>query len=400
LARQQIEAHQQRCTDMEVAMKQACTRQEQAEQKLQEEIAERTRLCGEAARLQEQIEAQYKMVGEMKEGLRMASEKTHTENQRVQWLEDRLQDCQEEIEALRRCQPQAAAVGAVGPPVTVDAPSLQAATPQTGETRRRLFPSLADATQAQAAQTNTNSTASSEESSSHEQWTSASGAVEMSRGRALTAPSRGPPSSSQAPPPIAGFMSRCTSSRLHESRAASSAPRSGRSAAPPGRLGHAHSAGDLVPHRSASCDGFANLSRNEEAPPPGCVADKVTIFEQRCRTPMPERPERRNCRMSRDDGHTRATPPALPRGAPAAAAPRSPQDVAAQLAQLGSHGSGTAPSERSGRRLPKGLEMPLEDDEQDGPGEHVVFGMSPMAGCRLLEPPSSSNLIQVGTFST
>jgi len=38
--------------------------------------------------------------------------------------------------------------------------------------------------------------------------------------------------------------------------------------------------------------------------------------------------------------------------------------------------------------------MPLDDDEQDGPGEHVVFGMSPMGGCRLLEPPSSSNLIQ------
>lgn len=38
--------------------------------------------------------------------------------------------------------------------------------------------------------------------------------------------------------------------------------------------------------------------------------------------------------------------------------------------------------------------MPLDDDEQDGLGEHVVFGMSPMGGCRLLEPPANGNLIQ------
>jgi len=414
LARQQIEAQQQSCTEMEAAMKQACTRQEQAEQKLQEE---RTRLCGEAAILREQIEeerrkseGQYKMIEDMQEEVRKASEQTQTEKQRAQWLENRLQGCQEEMEALRLCQHQAAVVSAVGPPVTFDAASLQVTTPNAGETRRRLFPSMADATQVQTALTNTNdSTASVAESSSNERWTPTSATLETSRGRALTATSRGPPSS-QAPPPIAGIMSRCTSTRPPEPpRSASSAPRSGRSAAPTGRLGHAHSTGDLAPHRSASCDGsLANLSKSEEAPPPGCVADKVTIFEQRCRTPIRsyssrniEIPERRNCRTSRDDAHTRATPPALPRVTPAVA-PRSPQDVAAQLAQLGplcSHGSGAAPSERGGRRLPRSLEMPLDDDEQDGPGEHVVFGMSPMGGCRLLEPPSSSNLMQVGTVS-
>jgi len=38
--------------------------------------------------------------------------------------------------------------------------------------------------------------------------------------------------------------------------------------------------------------------------------------------------------------------------------------------------------------------MPMDEDEQDGPGEQVVFGMSPMGGCRLLEPSASSSLIQ------
>lgn len=426
LAREQTEAQQQTCAEMEVAMKQACMRQEEAEQKLKQEVAERTRLSGEAAMFREQIEeerrkseAQYKMIGDMQEELRRVSEQRQSEKQRAQWLENQLQACQGEMEALRRCQHQAAVVSAVGPPVTFDAAALHT-TPKAGETRRRLFPSMADAPPmqpAQTAQTNSESTASSAESSTNEGWPLTSATLEMSRGRALTTTSHGP-SSSQAPPPIMGFVSRSNTSRPPEPpRAASSAPRSGRTAGPTSwRLGHAHSTGDLAPHRSASCDAsHANLSKHEEAPPPGCVADKVTIFEQRCRTPMRscsgtsgtgsrngEIPERRNCRNSREDGHTRVTPPALPRVTPAAA-PRSPQDVAAQLAQLGplgSHGSSAAPSERSGRRLPRSLEMPLDDEEQDGLGEHVVFGMSPMGGCRLLEPPANGSLIQVGAVST
>mmetsp|Transcript_69289 Transcript_69289/g.216325 ORF Transcript_69289/g.216325 Transcript_69289/m.216325 type:complete len:357 (+) Transcript_69289:62-1132(+) len=103
-------------------------------------------------------------------------------------------------------------------------------------------------------------------------------------------------------------------------RAASSAPRG---AVSPSRLGHAHSTGNLGQRpRAASVD-----PSPEEAPPRGCVADKVTMFERRCQTPRRDvsemhrlrstpRSEPRDVRpgrTSREDRPAWAAPPALPR---------------------------------------------------------------------------------------
>merc|ERR1719195_516953 len=90
--------------------------------------------------------------------------------------------------------------------------------------------------------------------------------------------------------------------------------------------GHTRSAGDLMPQRSASNKGsYVSMAKRDEAPPPGCVADRVTMFEQRCQTPRRESsdgprrglfragtPESCTCRSSRED-LSRATQPTLPR---------------------------------------------------------------------------------------
>merc|ERR1712008_8708 len=92
--------------------------------------------------------------------------------------------------------------------------------------------------------------------------------------------------------------------------------------------------GDLMPQRSASHTGsYVSMANPDEAPPLGCVLDRVTMFEQRCQTPRREAsdgprrglyradtPDSCTCQSSRED-LSRATPPTLPRALQRSAPP-------------------------------------------------------------------------------
>mmetsp|Transcript_69286 Transcript_69286/g.216312 ORF Transcript_69286/g.216312 Transcript_69286/m.216312 type:complete len:353 (+) Transcript_69286:62-1120(+) len=164
-------------------------------------------------------------------------------------------------------------------------------------------------------------------------------------------------------------------------RAASSAPRGA-------VLGHAHSMGDLGQRpRAASVD-----PSPEEAPPRGCVADKVTMFEQRCQTPRRDISEMhrlrsaprsephdvRPGRISREDRSARATPPVLPRaGAPVPSlgsmVPPMPQPMQQPAVVTMPAISVTPPAQVSGPsgQFQNHLQVPMAAPQPGGPSPSI-----------------------------
>merc|ERR1719221_1300224 len=71
-------------------------------------------------------------------------------------------------------------------------------------------------------------------------------------------------------------------------------------AASPGIMGKARSTGDLTPTRQGHNQGSPTARKDAERPRPGCVAEKVSVFESRCRSQTP--------RGMRNVNETRAPP--------------------------------------------------------------------------------------------
>lgn len=488
LIKRQSDVDRRNCSELEAAMQQERERREQMERRLQAESAEKDSISNEASLLREQLEkerrrseAQNEAIEHMRRlyesklqdkeaELRKASEhleshrrSVQSEKQRARSLEEQLQLAQQELEAARQ-HGQAEPAPPVPTAIAEDVPMPEEpGLPQavvTDETRRRLFSSTASTYHMPTP-------ASSDRAGQYfdgfvQASPAGSPAAEVAtRGRALTAAGRGAPTlgGCLAQPVLAASAgSRCSSTHRppEPPRAASSAPRAGgRStaavaaaaeaaaaavaatarAASPGRLGHARSTGDLTPHhRSASSDG-SHVSTREEAPPRGCVADKVTMFEQRCQTPRrdgsemhrqkqaprSEPHEVRPSRSSREDRSARATPPVLPRpmataplpavqaqaiqaqeqAAPQQAVPMPQQqlqqmqaaaqqqpsvptvNIQAMAAQYQARMTTTHVPEqvhagRPGSRPPRGLELPPEEEDEEPAVDQVNFGMSPI----------------------
>jgi len=353
LLRKQFDADRHGFLEVELVAQQERQRREVVEQKLLTETSELSRISNEAALLRQQLEREQKKsevqgrsIDDMQKlhenqmqakdsELRTAREYLEhnrkllqSEKHQVRLLEEQLQHCRDGLEFQGQRQWQNQLMPAVAT-VAVDArPSSTVADPQqpislAEETRRRLFPSIVD-DQAHSL-TSPLSTAS-------DQGLSMQFVHELARGRTLNSAR----TASCVAAPWANFSRSISGGAVRhdperpreQQRAASSAPRFG------GRMGfcsycqpgHARSTGDLMLQRSASnTESYVSMAKRDEAPPPGCVADRVTMFEQRCQTPTRESsegsrrglyrtgtPESCTCRSSRED-LSRATPPTLPR---------------------------------------------------------------------------------------
>jgi len=369
LLRRQFEVDRRGFLEVELVAQQERQRREHLEQRLLTETSEQSRISNEAAVLRQQLEreqqseVQKKGIDDMQRQhenqmqakdseLKMASEYLEhnrkllqSEKHQVRLLEEQLQHCRDEIELQRQRQWQMPAVATVAVDVrpSPGAADFQEPISLTEETRRRLFPSIVDD------QTHGLITPSSAAIApgismqfAHEfrklQSSSPSSGTDAARGRTLNSARTGsrmaPWANSQS---ISGGAVRHDAERpLEQQRAASSAPRFGGGMAFCSQCqpSHARSTGDLMPQRSASHTGsYVSMANPDEAPPPGCVLDRVTMFEQRCQTPRREAsdgprrglyradtPDSCTCQSSRED-LSRATPPTLPRALQRSAPP-------------------------------------------------------------------------------
>jgi len=381
LIKRQSDVDRRNYTEMEAAVQHERELREQVERRFQAELQEKAMFSNEAQQLREQLarehrksEAHYQGVEEMKrlyeekmlekdEELKKVNEfldsgrkMAQSEKQRARSLEEQLQQCQEELEALKR--------GRQAP-----APTPTAAT-TAEEIRVQLFP---------------------------------------------FAPGSGSPSASvraETPEGTRGAPRNMTAQRPPEipfgSAVRSMPPRSGNGPL----LGYAHSMGDLTCHRSAAGSG-PSTPKHEDAPPPGCVADRVTMIEQRCQTPRrdPAEVPRRGPRSLSRDAWPRAAPALEPQSltvqsaaalVPAVAGGATPRHAATPLAPASRQNSRPLPPPPP----PCSLEMP--EDEEDGRVEQVCFGMSPIERCWSQESagrgavavPSSSNPLPAAPLQT
>jgi len=341
---------------VEMVAQQERQKRELVEQKLLTETSDQRRISDETALLRQQLEREQQKSEVQSKGiddmlkrhenymqakdseLRVVTENLQSEQHQVRLLEEQLQHCRGELEFQRDRQWQSQLMPAVAT-VAIDAkPALGVADPQEpislAEGRdRRLFPSIVD--DQMHSLTAPLSVAASPGISMqfvHElrkfQSPSPRSGTDAARGRTLNSARTGSCKAPWANLLSGGVLRDDIERPLEQQRAASSAPRFG------GRMGfcslcqpgHTRSAGDLMPQRSASNTGsYVSMAKRDEAPPPGCVADRVTMFEQRCRTPRRESsdgprrglfrsgtPESCTCRSSRED-LSRATQPTVPR---------------------------------------------------------------------------------------
>mmetsp|Transcript_75199 Transcript_75199/g.212540 ORF Transcript_75199/g.212540 Transcript_75199/m.212540 type:complete len:711 (-) Transcript_75199:131-2263(-) len=415
-------------TEMELAAQRERERVERLEEEYRAESAEKSSLSTEARDLRSQLErekeiaqAQHEATETMRllyEGrLKDKTEELRTyqdngrksiasERQRARLLEEQLRSCQEEIMSVRREQRDSVVSGA-GQHGTADGASGQDMSVLQGnssdDTRRRLFSSIMSADAAPLASphegsrgtSSSNLLASGAGTDRSDMVRQYEGQAPMvsptagfptdasTRGRSHTSPA-GPYQPQPSPP---GTASRPAGHRPPEPpRSASSAPRPEvrcRGAAPvsPG-LGHAHSMGDLVPRRPASPRG--NGEEVEDAPPRGCVAEKVSVFEQRCRSQTPRRDNAEAYRGLRNEGgrfgrNSRFEDRAIGAAArplPAYVPPRAeivpPRSPAASAAHSGGR---LAPRPAQHTRGGLGLSA---DVEEAGDEQVFTFGMSPI----------------------
>lgn len=406
LIKRQSDVDRRNYTEMEAAAQHERELREQAERRFKVELEEKANFSSEAQQLREQLarehrksEAHQRGVEEMKrlyeekmfekdaelkkvsEDLESGRKMAQSEKQRARTLEEQLLQCQEELEAML-CGHQA------------PAPAPASAT-IAEEARRRLFPFAPGSGSP-----------------------SASPRADSARGRADSA--RGldacPPRSlcSQSSCEGGGPRSIITQ-RPPEIPCGSSTRSVSRSGTGP-LLGYAHSMDDLTCHRSVAGSG-PSTSKHEDTPPPGCVADRVTMFEQRCQTPRRE-PSEDPRRGSSRGGGSAGGPRSLSRDAwPRATPALEPQSLNVQSALVPAAAGGPTPlhaatplapahlSRQNSRPLPPppppcSLEMP--EDEEDGRVEQVCFGMSPIERCWSQESagrgavaaPSDNNPLQ------
>jgi len=369
LLRKQFDVDRQGFLEMEMVAEQERQQRQLVEQKLLTETSEQSRISNETASLRQQLEreqqkseVQSKSLDDMQKlhenqmqakdsDLRMASE--HLEHNRKllqsekhqvrlleeqlqqcrnerRLLEEQLQQCRNELELQRQSHWRNHLMPAVAT-VAIDArPSPGAADPQepfsfAEETRRRLFPSIVDdqvhvrATPLSTATPHGVSPQFVQECRKFQNPSPRSG-TDAARGRTLNSArtvSRTAPWVNFSPSISGGAVRHDPERPFEQQRSASSAPHfGGRTGFSDWRPGLSRSAGDLK--RSASNTGsYVSMAKRDEAPPPGCVADRVTMFEQRCQTPRrglyrADTLESCSGRSSREDV-SRATPPTLPR---------------------------------------------------------------------------------------
>lgn len=501
--KRQSDVDRRNCTEMEAAAEAERQRREELERRLQAENSEKERLLSEATTLRKQVEKEkaqqeamkhmeslYKsQLEEKEEELRRAGEQVdhhrrsqQSEKQRMRSLEEQVQVLSQQLEGTRQgVQPRAevseqtgaahcqrrlsvesAHTTAVDQTVPVEAHAIV-----MDETRRRLFSST-------ASNGGTMPTPASDRVGQYfdgfvpmvqpSASPVSSPTTETSRGRALTTAGRNQPATTapslghqQAAVSAPGSARGPVVNRPPEPpRAASTAPRAGsRGVVSPNRLFHAHSTGDLDQRpRALSVD----PGSTEDAPPRGCVADKVTMFEQRCQTPrrdgsemlrprMVPRSEPHDLRPSRSsrEDQARATPPALPRLAgtvppmaslvpplpqqaqttptisvtppaqvserpsqpqrsnslqvPAAASqPGVPassiQAIAAQFQARSAGAQDQVLSGRPGSARPAPRGLELPVDDDDMATDQVNMGMSPIYRPQPAEQSSSSNMLR------
>mmetsp|Transcript_70307 Transcript_70307/g.139350 ORF Transcript_70307/g.139350 Transcript_70307/m.139350 type:complete len:659 (-) Transcript_70307:132-2108(-) len=404
LIKRQSDVDRRNYTEMEAAAQHERELREQIERRFQAELEQKAHFSSEAQQLREQLarehrksEAHQRGVEEMQrlyeekmlekddelkkvsEHLDCGRKMAQSEKQRARSLEEQLQQCQEELEALRRDR-QAPALAPIS-------------TTAAEEACRRLFPcapgSSSTSTSPRAdgmrglplADIGTVADSSSTATSHASQPFTAGGAL-----RGIT---------TKRPPEIP----------IPSGSAARSSSRSG--SGPLLGYAHSNSMGDL------SCPRFVggrgpSTPKHEETPPPGSVADRVTMFEQRCQTPRrePSATPKRGPRSLSRDAWPRATPALEPQSltvqseralVPISAGGPTPLHATTPLAQS---------SRQTSRPLPPpppscaALEMPEDDD--DGHVEQVCFGMSPIercwsqesAGRGVVAAPSGSNPLQ------
>lgn len=355
---------------LELVVQQERQQREHLEQRLLTETSEQSRVSNEAAVLRQQLEKEQQRAEAQKKGiddmqrhhesqmqakdaeLKMAGDYLEhnrkllqSEKHQVRLLEEQLQHCRDEVELQRQRSFLMPAVATVAVDVR---PSPGAADPQepvslAEETRRRLFPSIVDdQAHGPIAPSSAAIAPGISMQFAHEfrklQSSSPSSGKDAARGRTLNSARTG---SRMAPwansHSISGGAVRHDLERPHEQQraASASAPRFGGGMAFCSQCSvHARSTGDLMPQRSASHTGsYVSIANPDEAPPPGCVLDRVTMFEQRCQTPRREAsdgsrrglyradtPDSCTCQSSRED-LSRATPPTLPRALQRSAPP-------------------------------------------------------------------------------